>query len=71
MHNPRESSQIKRLSEQIDGTKFIYDCYKDSTSNKPYSYLFLDFNQETPEHLRVRSNLFPNEMIFSYVKKEK
>jgi len=71
MHNPRESSQIKRLSEQIDGTKFIYDCYKDATTNKPYSYLVLDFNQETPEHLRVRSNLFPNEMIFSYVKKEK
>ena len=71
MANPRETTQIKRLSQQIDGTNFIYDCYKNETKNKPYSYLLLDFDQDTPEFLRIRSNIFPGDEMITYVKKEK
>lgn len=71
MANPRESIQIKRLSQQIDGTNFIYDCYKAETEDKPYGYLLLDFDQDTPIDIRYRSNIFPNEEMFIYVKKEK
>ena len=71
MANPREATQVKRLSQQIDGTNFIFDCYKDATRNRPFSYLLLDFEQDTPDFLRVRSSLFPNEEIISYVKKQK
>ena len=71
MANPRETTQIKRLSQQIDGTNFIYECYKNETKNKPYSYLLLDFDQDTPEFLRIRSNIFPGDEMITYVKKEK
>ena len=71
MANPRETTQIKRLSQQIDGSNFIYECFKNETRNKPYSYLLLDFDQDTPEFLRIRSNIFPGEEMVTYVKKEK
>jgi energy-coupling factor transporter ATP-binding protein EcfA2 len=71
MSNPRETLQIKTLSTQIDGANqnFIINCYKDATKNKPFSYLFLDFDQNTPEELRVRTNIFPDETPkYVYVK---
>ena len=70
MSNPRETLQIKTLSSQIDGTNsnFIFNCYKDATKDKPFSYLFLDFDQNTPENVRVRTNIFPNEEQSAYVK---
>jgi uridine kinase len=71
MANPREILQIKTLGIQIDGanSNFIVKAYKDATKNKPYSYLFLDFNQNTDESIRVRTNIFPHEEPkFVYVK---
>ena len=63
MKNPREITQIRTLSHQIDGDKsdFILKAYKDATFEKPYSYLLLDLCQNTPETLKVRSNIFPDE----------
>ena len=69
MANNRDRTQILRLSQQMDGTKFIYNCYKDNTKDRPYSYLLLDFHPDTPENYRVRSSLFQNEPIYTYVKK--
>ncbi len=70
MSNPRETLQIKTLSSQIDGanSKFILECYNDATKNKPFTYLFLDFDQSTPDEVRVRTNIFPNEEPFAYTK---
>ena len=70
MSNPRETLQIKTLSSQIDGSnsQFVFNCYKDATKDRPYSYLFLDFDQNTPENVRVRTNIFPNEESIAYVK---
>ena len=69
MSNPRETKQIRILSSQVDveNSKFIWDCYKDATKDKPYSYLFLDFDQETPEKIKVRTNIFPNEEQYTYI----
>lgn len=70
MSNPREKLQIRTLSSQVDGSDslFIYKAYLSATKNKPFSYLFLDFNQNTPDEIRVRSNIFPNEETISFVK---
>ena len=70
MSNPRETLQIKTLSSQIDGanSSFILKCYNDATKNKPFTYLFLDFDQNTPDEVRVRTNIFPNEEPFAYTK---
>ncbi len=63
MNNPREILQIKLLTNQIDGEKsnFITAAYKDSTKDKPYSYLFLDLCQTTPEIIKIRTNVLLNE----------
>ena len=70
MSNPRDKLQVKTLSSQIDGSDslFIYKSFIDATENKPFSYLFLDFDQFTPEQLRVRTNIFPNEEQIAYIK---
>lgn len=63
MRNPREMRQIKTLAYQIDGDSgdFIINSYKNATSDNPYSYLLLDLCQETPEMLKLRSNIFYDE----------
>ena len=71
MANPRDTTQIQKLSQQKDGTNFIKDCYIAETDDKPYSYLLLDYDQDTSKNLRFRSNIFPNEQMIAYVKKEK
>jgi GTPase SAR1 family protein len=71
MSNPRESTQVKKLSSQVDGTNFIYECFIDATKDNAFSYLLLDFDQRTPVMYRVRSSIFPSDEIFYYVKKEK
>ena len=70
MSNPREKLQIKILSSQIDGSDnlFILKAFLEATKNKPFSYLFLDFDQNTPEEVRVRTNIFPNEEQIAFVK---
>src|SRR5882757_2915767 len=70
MSNPRENLQIKTLSSQIDGanSNFILNCYNEATKNKPFSYLFLDFDQNTSDDVRVRTNIFPDEESYAFVK---
>jgi len=61
MKNPRDVSQIKSLSSQMCADKnLLVDAYKEATK-KAYSYLLLDFHPETPEHIRLRSNIFTNQ----------
>ena len=70
MSNPLNERQMSTLCLQRGGA-FIMECYRDATRNKPYSYLFLDCDQETPEEVRVRTNIFPNEDPISFVKLSK
>ena len=70
MSNPMNEKQMNLLCAQRGGA-FIMNCYKEATNNRPYSYLFLDCDQETPDEVRVRTNIFPNEDTISFVKVSK
>jgi len=62
--NPRDSSAINYIARQAypSNAKFLINAYEDATRLKPHGYLFIDFTQECPEEMRVRSDIF-NEMI--------
>ena len=57
--NPRDNSQIIHLGKQMypKNTHVIQDAYKLATE-KPYSYLLIDLKQDTPDHIRLRSDIF-------------
>lgn len=60
--NPRDASQVTHLSRQMYPGKslFFQDAFKRATS-KPFGYLVCDLNQDTPEPLRLRTRIFPEE----------
>ena len=62
MKNPRDVSQVKIFANQMGvGENLLLDAYKAATK-KAYSYLMIDLHPTTPEHIRLRTNIFPNEM---------
>lgn len=66
--SPRDSSQITHLAKQTHPrhVKFLQESYADATAI-PHSYLLLDLKMNTPENLRVRSNIFPGEIQNVYI----
>ena len=56
--NPRDKRQISTLSQQMEPTNvhFIQDAFEDATRS-PHSYLLFDLRQETPDELRVLTNV--------------
>ena len=60
--NPRDLRQISTLgAKMIPGKgKFIVQAFQQATKN-PWSYLFLDYNQDCPDIVRMRSNILPSE----------
>jgi hypothetical protein len=66
--NPRDVSQITHLAKQISpgNTKAVNEAYVDAT-HTPFGYLFFDFKPTTPEELRLRTNIFPNENHIVYL----
>lgn len=71
MKNPRDISSILHFGKQFDpasGSRMI-DIFREST-NRPYSYLFIDLDQNTSESHRMRSNIFfeNNEPMKVYVR---
>jgi hypothetical protein len=61
--NPRDGRQIEHLAMQVypGRVAFLREAFKNATENTPHSYLLLDLKQDTPDSLRVRTNLFPSE----------
>ena len=59
--NPRDMHQIDIIAYRSYAMdpKVIMKAYKDATY-KPYSYLFMDFTQTTPDFLRLRTEIFPS-----------
>jgi len=57
--NPRDKLQIRNLAMQMypSNTEFLVRAYEDATS-VPYGYLVVDLRPDTPDDLRVRSNIF-------------
>ena len=56
--NPRDKSQVRTLAIQMYPTRtnFLVDAYEDAT-NVPYGYLVIDLRPDTPDELRVRTNV--------------
>ena len=68
MKSPRDKVNLRTLQCQMfpGQAKYFYEAYSDATK-EPYSYLFLDAKPLTPDHLRVRTGIFPFEQMCAYV----
>ena len=68
--NPRDASQITHLAKQMypGNVKFMQEAFHDATSD-PYGYLLIDLKQDTPEHLRLRTRIFPGQNQCVYLRK--
>jgi hypothetical protein len=60
--NPNNGNQASRFFNQIapEHSKALLKVYQKVTK-KPYSYLLFDLHQETPDEIRVRTNILPHE----------
>jgi hypothetical protein len=65
--NCRDVNQIKLLSRQM-GIPHLVDAYNKVTSI-PYQPLIVDMKPDTPDYLRVRSHIMPDEHMHIYVDK--
>ena len=60
--NPRDMQQITSLASQMYGTnsQVLKAAFRDATA-KPHGYLLVDLRQETPDNMRLRTNIFPDD----------
>jgi len=65
--NPRDKLQIQYLARQImpHHSKGVVEVFEKATV-KPHSYLLFDLTQQTPDPLRIRSQIFPDESMHVY-----
>lgn len=70
MKNPSDKLQAMNLGKQLYPGKhhFFLDSFNDATS-QPYGYLLVDLSPQTEEQVRLRTNIFPEEMQVVYVPK--
>lgn len=68
----RDRTAVQNLGKQMfpKRSNFLVQVYEDATDNKPYSYLFIDLRQETPDFLRLRSGIFPGDEQVVYTTSE-
>ena len=68
MKSPRDKQNLRTLQCQMfpGEAKYFYDSYSEATK-EPFSYLFIDAKPLTPDHLRLRSGIFPFEQLCAYV----
>lgn len=62
--NPRDGSQITHLAKQMfpRNVKYLQEAFADATS-QPHGYLLIDLKQETPDHLRLRTNILQSQQV--------
>ena len=58
---------VQHLGAQMypKNSKFLVEAFEDATKI-PYGYLLLDLRQDTPEDMRVRTTIFPEEQEVVY-----
>ena len=68
--HPRDASQVTHLAKQMYPWKlrYVQESYKDATS-PPRGYLLIDLRQDTPDHLRLRTSIFPSQHQVVYLQK--
>jgi len=57
--NPHDKAQVDYIGRQMypNDTKFLSNVYTTITSKEPYSYVFIDCQQDTPDEIRIRSKI--------------
>ena len=62
--NPRDASQMSHLARQMypGRVEFVQEAFKEGTS-VPYGYLLVDLKQDTPEDMRLRTTIFPDDGV--------
>ena len=60
--NPRDSLGVSTLARQMfpKHTKYLLDAFHNAMS-EAYGYLVIDCHRLTPENMRLRTNIFPEE----------
>ena len=68
--NPRDAGQFSILARQMypTGSKFAEEAYRDATE-RPFGYLFVDLKPQQDKQYRLRTNIFPGENQYVYVRK--
>ena len=68
--SPRDSSQVNHLAKQMfpGHVKYMQESFQDATK-RFYGCLLCDLKPETPTDLRLRTNIFPGEIQYAYVRK--
>ena len=68
--NVRDSTQIANLARQMFPGKsnFMLEAFSDATM-VPFGYLLVDLRSDTDERCRLRTNIFPGETKYVYVRK--
>ena len=66
--NPQDTGQLSFFARQSfhKHVKEIEAIFSDST-RAPHGYLLFDFRSETPDQLRIRTGIFPEDQQFVYV----
>ncbi len=66
--NVRDGSQIQFLARQMfpGKSKYVLEAFQDATS-PAFGYILFDFKPNTPDHFRLRTNIFPGEQQYTYV----
>jgi hypothetical protein len=64
--NPRDRQQIRNFAQQFApaNSKYVVQAFNEAT-REPHSYLLFDLHQNTPEYMRLRTNVLPHEGIMS------
>jgi hypothetical protein len=66
--SPRDNQQMDYFGRQIfPRNKHFLSSALDQANYKPYGYIIIDLQPQTPDSLRVRSGIFPGELPIIYV----
>ena len=68
--NPRDVTQVAHLGRQMfpGAAKYLQEAFSDATK-LPHGYLLVDLKPATADDVRLRTNIFPSEQTFVYLKK--
>lgn len=70
LRNPSDKLQVMNLGKQLfpRKQKYFMDAHTDACSI-PYGYLLIDMDPESCDEIRLRTNIFPNEIGHAYLPK--
>jgi len=71
LRNPRDMQPVAVLARQIFASdwRVATEAYREATREQ-YRYLLFDLHPSTEDRMRLRTNIFPGEQSYSYIKKE-